>query len=128
MTNPKNTAYAVKRLIGRKYSSDEVKWARTLVPYAIVEADNGDAHVEFQGRKYSPPRSRRCCCARSRSSPRSSSGGDLAGDHHRAGVLRRQPAPGHQGRRNHRRARVVRIINEPTAASLAYGSARTPTR
>ena len=55
MTNPQNTAYAIKRLVGRKYDSDEVKWARTLVPYAIVEAENGDAHIEFQGRRYSPP-------------------------------------------------------------------------
>mgnify|MGYP001828767333 FL=1 len=55
MTNPQNTAYAVKRLIGRRYDSEEVRWARTLVPYAIVEAENGDATVEIMGRQYSPP-------------------------------------------------------------------------
>ena len=55
MTNPMNTAYAVKRLIGRKFDSEEVKWARTLVPYAIVESESGDACVEIKGRSYSPP-------------------------------------------------------------------------
>ena len=55
MTNPMNTAYAVKRLIGCKFDSEEVKWARTLVPYAIVESENGDACVEVRDRPYSPP-------------------------------------------------------------------------
>ena len=55
VTNPANTLFAVKRLIGRKYDSDEVKWARTLVPYAIVEADNGDAAVKILDRVHSPP-------------------------------------------------------------------------
>ena len=55
MTNPMNTAYAVKRLIGRRFDSEEVRWARTLVPYEIVEAENGDAYVQVQDKAYSPP-------------------------------------------------------------------------
>ena len=51
LTNPQNTVYAVKRLIGRKFASAEVGRARELVPYAITEAPNGDAYVEFGGRQ-----------------------------------------------------------------------------
>ena len=53
VTNPKNTLYAVKRLIGRKFSEKEVQKDIQLMPYAIVAADNGDAWVEVRGKKMS---------------------------------------------------------------------------
>ncbi len=64
MTNPQNTIYAVKRLMGRKFSASEVGKQVQLAPYTIAEATNGDAWVEVKGRTYSPPRSRRWCWSR----------------------------------------------------------------
>jgi molecular chaperone DnaK len=122
MTNPKNTAYAVKRLIGRKYSSDEVKWARTLVPYAIVEADNGDAHVEFQGRKYSPPEISALLLREIKEFAEEFLGEEISQ------AIITVPAYFDDSQRQATKdagtiagLEVVRIINEPTAASLAYG-------
>src|SRR5512137_2045449 len=54
ITNPENTVYAVKRLIGRKFSSREAQYDKGIVAYKIVEAPNGDAHVEVRGKKHSP--------------------------------------------------------------------------
>jgi molecular chaperone DnaK len=55
ITNPKNTIYAIKRLIGRKYDSEVVQRDKGMVPYSIVQATNGDAWVEVEGKKLSPP-------------------------------------------------------------------------
>ena len=55
VTNPSNTLYAVKRLLGRKYNSPEVEKMRDNVPFEIVEAPNGDAHIRVLDRVYSPP-------------------------------------------------------------------------
>ncbi len=122
MTNPKNTAYAVKRLIGRKYGSDEVKWARTLVPYAIVEADNGDAYVEFQGRKYSPPEISALLLREIKEFAEEFLGEEISQ------AIITVPAYFDDSQRQATKdagtiagLEVVRIINEPTAASLAYG-------
>jgi molecular chaperone DnaK len=122
MTNPKNTAYAVKRLIGRKYDSDEVKWARTLVPYAIVDADNGDAHVEFQGRKYSPPEISALLLREIKEFAEEFLGEEISQ------AIITVPAYFDDSQRQATKdagtiagLEVVRIINEPTAASLAYG-------
>ncbi|MEE8449059.1 MAG: Hsp70 family protein, partial [Thermodesulfobacteriota bacterium] len=54
ITNPENTVYSIKRLVGRRYDSPEVKKSIKLLPYKIVEAENGDACVEARERKYSP--------------------------------------------------------------------------
>src|SRR3954471_576905 len=54
-TNPQNTVFAVKRLMGRKFSASEVQKQVELAPYRIVEAPNGDAWVEVRGRNHSPP-------------------------------------------------------------------------
>ena len=55
VTNPENTLFAVKRLIGRRYDDKVVAKDRDMVPYKIIEADNGDAWVEAQGKKMAPP-------------------------------------------------------------------------
>ena len=54
VTNPENTVFAIKRLIGRKFTDSEVKKDMGMVPYKIVEGTNGDAWVEIKGKKYSP--------------------------------------------------------------------------
>ncbi|HOC42462.1 MAG TPA: molecular chaperone DnaK [Thermoanaerobaculales bacterium] len=122
MTNPKNTAYSVKRLIGRKYDSDEVKWARTLVPYAIVDSDNGDAYVEFQGRKYSPPEISALVLREIKEFAEEFLGEEISQ------AIITVPAYFDDSQRQATKdagtiagLEVVRIINEPTAASLAYG-------
>src|ERR1700692_1150623 len=55
VTNPQNTLFAVKRLIGRKFDDEVVQRDITMVPYKIVKADNGDAWVEVRGKKMAPP-------------------------------------------------------------------------
>src|SRR5580765_3905866 len=55
ITNPTNTLYAVKRLIGRKYNSPEVEHARKFAPFEVAEAPNGDAHIRAADRLYAPP-------------------------------------------------------------------------
>ncbi len=64
ITNARNTVYASKRLIGRRFEEKEVQKDIGLMPYKIVRADNGDAWVEVRGRKIAPSRCRRRCCAR----------------------------------------------------------------
>jgi len=122
MTNPQNTAYAVKRLIGRKYDSEEVRWARSLVPYAIVEADNGDAYVEVQGRKYSPPEISALVLREIKEFAE-----EFLGEEVTKAIIT-VPAYFDDSQRQATKdagtiagLEVVRIINEPTAASLAYG-------
>src|SRR5688500_1484319 len=55
LTNPKNTVFAVKRLIGRKFSSKESEQSRRFLPYQLTEAPNGDVHLQIDDRVYSPP-------------------------------------------------------------------------
>ena len=122
MTNPRNTAYAVKRLIGRKFDCEEVRWARTLVPYAIVEADNGDAYVEVQGRKYSPQEISSLVLREIKEFAE-----EFLGEEVTQAIIT-VPAYFDDSQRQATKDAgtiagldVLRIINEPTAASLAYG-------
>mgnify|MGYP001814742274 FL=1 len=122
MTNPMNTAYAVKRLIGRKFDSEEVKWARTLVPYAIVEAENGDASVEVKGRLYSPPEISAFVLREIKEFAE-----EFLGEEVDQAIIT-VPAYFDDSQRQATKdagtiagLEVLRIINEPTAASLAYG-------
>jgi molecular chaperone DnaK len=122
MTNPMNTAYAVKRLIGRRFDSEEVRWARTLVPYAIVEAENGDAYVQVQDKAYSPPEISSFILREIREFAEEFLGEEIAQ------AIITVPAYFDDSQRQATKdagtiagLEVLRIINEPTAASLAYG-------
>ena len=106
VTNPEGTVFAVKRLIGRRYDDPMVEKDKHLVPYKIIKADNGDAWVEADARKYVALRSvgddphqdegdRRVLPRRK----------DQPGGDHGSGLLQRLPASGHQGRRQDRRPR-----------------------
>ena len=104
VTNPENTIFAVKRLIGRRYDDPVTEKDKKLVPYKIVKGDNGDAWVEAAGKKHSPVADLRDDPAEDEGN-----GGSLSrregreGRHHRSRLFQRRPAPGHQGRRQDRR-------------------------
>ena len=122
MTNPQNTAYAVKRLIGRRYDSEEVRWARTLVQYSIVEADNGDVSIEILDRKYSSQEMSSFILREIREFAE-----EFLGEEIDQAIIT-VPAYFDDSQRQATKdagtiagLEVVRIINEPTAASLSYG-------
>jgi len=122
VTNPSNTLYAVKRLIGRKYSENVVQKDRDLVPYKIVEANNGDAWVEAGGKKMAPPEvSARVLMKMKKTAE------DYLGEEVTEAVIT-VPAYFNDSQRQATKdagkiagLTVKRIINEPTAAALAYG-------
>ena len=122
ITNPQNTVYAVKRLIGRKFRSDEIKRAQKMVPYNIVEAENGDAWVEVNGRTYSPAQISAMILEKMKQIAE-----DYLGEEVTEAVIT-VPAYFDDSQRQATKdagtiagLNVLRIINEPTAASLAYG-------
>jgi molecular chaperone DnaK len=122
ITNPKNTVFAVKRLIGRKYGSSEIQRARKMVPYNIVEAENGDAWVEIMGRTYSPAQISAMILEKMKHIAE-----DYLGEEVTEAVIT-VPAYFDDAQRQATKdagtiagLNVLRIINEPTAASLAYG-------
>jgi len=125
MTNPQNTSYAVKRLIGRRYDSEEVRWARTLVPFSIVEAENGDVCIEILDKKYSPQEMSSFILREVKEFAEEFLGEEID----RAIIT--VPAYFDDSQRQATKdagtiagLEVVRIINEPTAASLSYGFGR----
>ncbi|MCX7639255.1 MAG: molecular chaperone DnaK [Pyrinomonadaceae bacterium] len=122
VTNPNNTLYAVKRLIGRKFNSPEVQKMRETVPFEIVESANGDAHIRVLDRVYSPPEISAIVLQRLKSAAE-----DFLGDKVTEAIIT-VPAYFDDAQRQATRdagkiagLKVERIINEPTAAALAYG-------
>jgi len=122
VTNPQNTLFAVKRLIGRKFSDDVVKKDAGMVPYRIAKADNGDAWVEANGKKMAPPEvSARVLMKMKKTAE------DYLGETVNEAVIT-VPAYFNDSQRQATKdagriagLTVKRIINEPTAAALAYG-------
>jgi molecular chaperone DnaK len=122
VTNPANTVAAVKRLIGRKFTDDVVKKDMSMVSYKIVKADNGDAWVEAQGKKMAPPEvSARVLMKMKKTAE------DYLGEPVTEAVIT-VPAYFNDSQRQATKdagriagLNVKRIINEPTAAALAYG-------
>ncbi len=122
ITNPENTIFSVKRLMGRKFRSKEVQEALKRLPYKVVEADNGDAHVELRGKRYSPPEVSAMILQKMRQTAE-----DYLGEKVTEAVIT-VPAYFDDSQRQATKdagqiagLNVLRIINEPTAASLAYG-------
>ena len=122
VTNPKNTLYAVKRLIGRKFAEKEVQKDIDLMPYTITKADNGDAWVEVRGNKLAPPQISAEVLRKMKKTAE-----DYLGEEVTEAVIT-VPAYFNDSQRQATKdagriagLEVKRIINEPTAAALAFG-------
>ncbi|WP_297527832.1 molecular chaperone DnaK [Thiohalobacter sp.] len=122
VTNPENTLFAIKRLIGRKFEDPEVQKDIELVPYKIVKADNGDAWVEVKGKKMAPPEISARVLQKMKKTAE-----DYLGEEVTEAVIT-VPAYFNDSQRQATKDAgkiagldVKRIINEPTAAALAYG-------
>ncbi|MDO8290744.1 MAG: molecular chaperone DnaK [Parvibaculum sp.] len=122
VTNPTNTLFAIKRLIGRGYSDPTTQKDKGMVPYNIVKADNGDAWVEAQGEKYSPSQISAFILQKMKETAES-----YLGEKVTQAVIT-VPAYFNDAQRQATKdagkiagLEVLRIINEPTAAALAYG-------
>ncbi len=122
ITNPENTVFAVKRLIGRKYASKEVQQDKNICPFKITQAGNGDAQVEIQGKAYSPAEVSSYVLQAMKKTAE-----EYLGQKVTEAVIT-VPAYFDDSQRQATKdagkiagLNVLRIINEPTAASLAYG-------
>src|SRR5437660_2777812 len=122
ITNPENTIYSIKRLIGRKFESKEVREAMKRLPYKVVPAPNGDAHVAIRGKRYSPAEISAMILQKMKQTAE-----DYLGEPVTEAVIT-VPAYFDDSQRKATEdagqiavLNVLRIINEPTAASLAYG-------
>ncbi|MCC8368818.1 MAG: molecular chaperone DnaK [Rickettsia endosymbiont of Oxypoda opaca] len=122
VTNPRNTIYAVKRLIGRNFTDPMVKKDQDIVPYKIVKADNNDAWVEVDGQKYSPSQISAYILQKMKETAE-----NYLGEKVTQAVIT-VPAYFNDAQRQATKdagkiagLEVLRIINEPTAAALAYG-------
>lgn len=122
VTNPENTIFAVKRLIGRRFEDPMVAKDKDLVPYAIVKGDNGDAWVNADGKKYSPSQISAMTLAKMKETAEAYLGTSVTQ------AVITVPAYFNDAQRQATKdagkiagLEVLRIINEPTAAALAYG-------
>ena len=122
VTNPENTVYAIKRLIGRKYNSKEAQYDKKICPFKITEATNGDAQVTVKGRNYSPAEISSIVLTKMKQTAE-----DYLGEKITDAVIT-TPAYFNDSQRQATKdagrvagLNVLRIINEPTAAALAYG-------
>jgi len=122
ITNPEATVYVVKRLIGRRYEDQEVKRTASLVPFHVVQASNGDAWVEVAGKRFSPPEVSAMILAKMKQTAE-----DYLGEPVTEAIVT-CPAYFNDAQRQATKdagriagLNVLRIINEPTAAALAYG-------
>ena len=122
VTNPSNTLYAIKRLIGRRYDDPMVEKDKGLVPYAIMRGDNGDAWVQVKGEKYSPSQISAFILGKMKETAEA-----YLGEPVKQAVIT-VPAYFNDSQRQATKDAgriagldVLRIINEPTAAALAYG-------
>ncbi|OJH42301.1 molecular chaperone DnaK [Cystobacter ferrugineus] len=122
ITNPENTVFAVKRLIGRKFDSPEAKKAISVSPFRVVPSPNGDAWVESRGKSYSPPEISAIVLMKMKQTAE-----DYLGEPVTEAVIT-VPAYFNDSQRQATKdagriagLNVLRIINEPTAAALAYG-------
>ncbi|MAI36027.1 molecular chaperone DnaK [Alteromonas sp.] len=122
VTNPENTVFAIKRLIGRRFKDNEVQRDIDIMPYKIVEADNGDAWVEAKGEKMAPPQISAEVLKKMKKTAEDYLGEEVTG------AVITVPAYFNDSQRQATKdagriagLEVKRIINEPTAAALAYG-------
>ena len=122
LTNPRNTVYAVKRLIGRKFESPEVEQAKRNIPYTLMKSPNGDVHIQIDDKIYSPPEISAFVLQKLKAAAE-----DYLGEAVDDAIIT-VPAyftdPQRQATRDAgliAGLKVSRIINEPTAAALAYG-------
>ncbi|HKC61783.1 MAG TPA: molecular chaperone DnaK, partial [Myxococcales bacterium] len=122
VTNPEATVFAVKRLIGRKFDSDEVRKSIAVSAFRIIASENGDAWVELRGKRYSPAEISAMILAKMKQTAE-----DYLGESVSEAVIT-VPAYFNDGQRQATKdagriagLNVLRIINEPTAAALAYG-------
>ncbi len=126
LTNPKNTVFAVKRLIGRKYDSPEAGEARRFLPFQLVGAPNGDVHIQIEDKVYSPPEISSFVLQKLKAAAE-----DYLGEAVEEAIIT-VPAYFNDPQRQATKdagliagLKVSRIINEPTAAALAYGLKNT---
>src|SRR3984893_3639393 len=122
ITNPENTIFAIKRLIGRRYDDPMVEKHKSLVPYKVVRGDNGDAWVQVRGKRYTPSQISGFILTRMRETAEASLGEKVTQ------AVITVPAYFNDSQRQATKdagriagLEVLRIINEPTAAALAYG-------